>query len=150
MRNFRSSRWTFERAMRQLFHLAARPTPSGYDKPAVWHIVRADKELWTLVARSCRSGCKPESSGTRPLDALIKTTVNDPLVVLHLMPSGHAGPSRAPHGAALTQGQGRQRRQGRPQPHHPTQPPQRQRQGQGKEGRVGPHSPAVWPPRHAP
>ena len=80
-----------ERAMRQLFHLAARPTPSGYDKPTVWHIIRADKELWTLVARSCRSGCKPDSSGTRPLDDLIKTTVSDPLVVLHLMPLATRG-----------------------------------------------------------
>ena len=39
-----------ERLVRYFF-MASRPAPPGYDKPGVGAIIKADRELWTLVAR---------------------------------------------------------------------------------------------------
>ena len=68
--------------MRNYFFLASR----GYAKPGVGAIIKADKELWTLLSRECRDGCKPNAAGVAPLDALIAAKQNDTCVTFSLFP----------------------------------------------------------------
>ena len=107
-----------ERAMRQFFHLCSRPAPVGYERPQTWHIVKADKELWATVARECRTGCKPQASGTRPLDRLVQEATTSHLVTLYLMPVAVRGrpeqrapptPSPRPKGTGKARAQTRSR-----------------------------------------
>ena len=89
-----------ERLVRNLFFLASRPAPPGYDKPGVGAMIKADKEFWTLVARECRDGCKPTAAGTCPLDSLVEKHQNDSVVAFCLF----SLPSR---GREWTPGKGR-------------------------------------------
>ena len=75
-----------ERLVRNHFFLASRGAPPGYDRPGIGAIIKADRELWTLVARECRDGCKPTSAGVPPLDALVAQYQNDSVVSLCLFP----------------------------------------------------------------
>ena len=75
-----------ERLVRNYFFLASRAAPPGYVRPGVGAIIKADKELWTLLARECRDGCKPTSAGVAPLDALISAKQNDTCVTFSLFP----------------------------------------------------------------
>ena len=75
-----------ERLVRNYFFLASRGAPPGYDRPGIGAIIKADRELWTLVARECRDGCKPTSAGVPPLDALVTQYQNDSVVSFCLFP----------------------------------------------------------------
>ena len=75
-----------ERLVRNYFFMASRPAPPGYDKPGVGAMIKADRELWTLVARECRSGCKPTAGGPCPLDALVTAHQNDSCVSFCMFP----------------------------------------------------------------
>ena len=70
--------------------MCTRPTPAGYDKPTTWHIVKADREMWSIVSRECRTGCKPTAAGDRPLDALVRDAANH-LVTRYMLPVASRG-----------------------------------------------------------
>ena len=72
-----------ERLVRNYFFMASRPAPPGYDKPGVGAIIKADRELWRLVARECR---KPAAGGSCPLDALVTAHQNDSCVSFCMFP----------------------------------------------------------------
>ena len=73
-----------KRLVRNYFFLASRGAPPGYDRPGIGAIIKADRELWTLVAQECRDGCKPASAA--PLDALVTQHQNDSVVSFCLFP----------------------------------------------------------------
>ena len=75
-----------ERLVRNYFFMASRPAPPGYDKPGIGAIIKADRELWTLVARECRTGCKPTAAETYPLDSLVTMHQNDSCVSFCMFP----------------------------------------------------------------
>ena len=75
-----------ERLVRNYFFLASRGAPPGYDRPGIGAIIKADRELWTLVARECRDSCKPTSACVPPLDALVAQYQNDSVVSFCLFP----------------------------------------------------------------
>ena len=80
-----------ERVIRQFFHMCTRPTPAGYDKPTAWHIVKADREMWSIISRECRTGCKPDATGARPLDSLVRDAANNHLVTVYMLPVASRG-----------------------------------------------------------
>ena len=48
-------------------------------------LIRADCELWTLLARNHHT-VKPDAHGDKPLDAAITRMQHDPRIIVHLMP----------------------------------------------------------------
>lgn len=58
--------------------------PPGYSRVTLQQLVRADKELWTLLARDITS-VKPTNTGERPLDKAIENLCTDPRVTMHLL-----------------------------------------------------------------
>ena len=121
-----------ERLVRNYFFLASRAAPPGYAKPGVGAIIKADKELWTLLSRECRDGCKPNAAGVAPLDALIAAKQNDTCVTFSLFPlpqadgrgrewtkgrgAGKGGKGRDPKGSGRSRtpkGRGRGRGKGK-------------------------------------
>ena len=67
-----------------MFNNYATDPPSGYGRITLQQLIRADKELWTLAARQTTS-IRPDAKGDRPLDALLKTLMNDPRVTMHML-----------------------------------------------------------------
>ena len=55
-------------------------------------LIKADCELWTLLAREIQS-VRPNVHGEKPLDAAINRLQSDPRIVVHLMPLPSSRPS---------------------------------------------------------
>ena len=91
-----------ERLVRNYFFLASRAAPPGYAMPGVGAIIKADKELWTLLSRECRDGCKPNAAGVAPLDALIAAKQNDTCVTFSLFPLPQTDGRGRKEGRAVT------------------------------------------------
>ena len=67
--------------------------PPGYGKVSPAQAVRADRELWTLVARLGRQSYKVDSRGVSPLDKIVTDLMHTPKVAQCLLPlpKGMAG-----------------------------------------------------------
>lgn len=64
-----------------------RPVPPGFDGPSVSSVIRADQELWKLVADAAGSKIQADATGTKPLDALFQKMSSEATVVFHLLPT---------------------------------------------------------------
>ncbi|CAE7262817.1 unnamed protein product, partial [Symbiodinium microadriaticum] len=70
---------------RLLFALSA-PVPPGFSQVTIQQIVRADKELWTIMARECMPPFKAKPDGTKPLDVSMSKLMLDSRVQMWLLP----------------------------------------------------------------
>ena len=113
-----------------LFPLGQSAPTHGLRPPGPQAIVR---ELWTAVARDLPEGCKPQSGGTRPLDASVRTAMQDYMVTMCLLPIP----------AAQSRGRPEARAPGTPVRNPPSRPgprsrtPARPAKGAGKSGATG-------------
>lgn len=67
-----------------MYNTYATDPPPGYGKVTLQQLIRADKELWTLIARSVTS-VKPDGIGNRPIDQVMKRLMTDPRVTMHML-----------------------------------------------------------------
>lgn len=81
-----SQRW-----LATLFQAYSTEPPPGYGKVTLQQLVRADKEMWTLLGRDI-SSVKPDAAGIRPLDKAVKNLMTDARITMHLL----ALPYRSP------------------------------------------------------
>ena len=75
----------------QLFRTMSQTAPPGFHQVKVEQLIRADRELWTLLAQEVKGSLKPAADGTIPLDALVKKLSHDPRITMFLLPSTAAG-----------------------------------------------------------
>ena len=69
-----------------LFDRRMREAVPGFGVVSLEQLRSADKYFFEKLGRATRSGCVPNSSGVRPLDALIKQFLESSEVLMHLMP----------------------------------------------------------------
>ena len=50
-------------------------------------LIRADRELWTMLAQECKGTLKPNAAGVIPLDALVTRFSQDPRITMFLLPT---------------------------------------------------------------
>ena len=88
---------------RLLFAMSA-PVPPGFSQVNIQQIVRADKELWTIMARECAPPFKPKPDGTKPLDVSMSKLMLDSRVQMWLLPvvASQASKIQAPPSVDLT------------------------------------------------
>ena len=79
-----------------LSHLS-RAAPPGFARPTVHSLVRADQELWKLVADEAGSKIHKDATGGKPLDAMFKRLATEPAVLFHLLPTPAAVPEPKPN-----------------------------------------------------
>lgn len=77
-----------------MFSCYSSEAPSGFGKVSLQQLIRADKEMWTIMAREV-SSLKPNAQGQKPLDVRVAQLQHDPRVTMHML----ALPLRAAHPA---------------------------------------------------
>ena len=83
-----------ERWVDTLFRAYSMESASSTRPVTLSQLIKADCELWTLLAREFQS-VRPNAHGEKPLDAAINRLQSDPRIVVHLMqlPSSRPSPS---------------------------------------------------------
>ena len=75
-----------EKWLQNLLTQLTRESPSGYAKVNMEQLLRADKELFTLMAQEHTGPFTLGPKGELPLDLLMMRLMHDPRVSLHLLP----------------------------------------------------------------
>lgn len=64
----------------------ARDAPPGYGKVSMEQVIRADKQMFTLIAQELTGSLKPDGAGALPMDAKMQALACDPRVNMFLLP----------------------------------------------------------------
>ena len=78
-----------------------REPPAGFTSPSLDQLMRADKEMFKIVAADCRAGLRPDLRGELPFDKALMSALFNPTVSFMLLPlpgatkrhTDNAGPS---------------------------------------------------------
>ena len=71
--------------VQQLLGQITREAPTGFSKVSASQIIRADRELFTIMAQEVQS-VQVDAAGEFPMEQSLKTLRNDPRVTMHLLP----------------------------------------------------------------
>ena len=71
----------------QLFRTMSQQPPPGFQQVKVDQLIRADRELWTLLAQDVKGSLKPDAAGAIPLDSAFPRLCQDPRITMFLLPS---------------------------------------------------------------
>ncbi|CAL1144384.1 unnamed protein product [Cladocopium goreaui] len=85
---------THEAWVQQLFRTLSQQAPPNFHPVRMDQLVRADRELWTLLAQEHKGTLKVNAAGEIPLEGLFKRFCQDPRITMFLLP--------APAGAKTT------------------------------------------------
>lgn len=77
---------THERWLQHLLQHLTRDVPVGFAKVGIEQLLRADKEIFTLMAQEIVGSLKPQAGGVLPMDDKLKTLMFDPRITQHLLP----------------------------------------------------------------
>ena len=79
--------WAVREAwVQQLFQTMSQQPPPGFQHVSMQQLIRADRELWTLLAQENQGSLKPRANGDIPLDTMIKNLCRDPRITMFLLP----------------------------------------------------------------
>ena len=68
--------WAVHEAwVQQLFQTMSQPPPPGFQHVSMQQLIRADRELWTLLAQENQGSLKPRANGDIPLDNMLKKSL---------------------------------------------------------------------------
>ena len=71
----------------QLFKTMSQQPPPGFQHVKVEQLIRADRELWTLLAQEYKGSLKPDAAGAVPLDKEFPKLRQDPRITMFLLPT---------------------------------------------------------------
>ena len=71
----------------QLFRTMSQQPPPGFQHVKVEQLIRADRELWTLLAQDYKGSLKPDAAGLIPLDTEFPKLRHDPRITMFLLPT---------------------------------------------------------------
>ena len=72
--------------MQQLLGQLTREAPVGFSKVTSSQVVRADRELFTLMAQEIQGPLQPDMRGEMPMDKKMAELRTDPRVTMFLLP----------------------------------------------------------------
>ena len=72
--------------VQQLLGQLTREAPAGFSKISPGQIIRADRELFTIMAQEVQGSLQPDAAGDYPTEKKLKELRNDPRVTMHLLP----------------------------------------------------------------
>ena len=78
---------THEAWVQQLFRTLSQQAPPNFQPVKMDQLVRADRELWTLLAQEHKGTLKVSAAGEVPLDGLFKRFCQDPRITMFLLPA---------------------------------------------------------------
>ena len=88
--------------VQQLLSQLTREPPPGFAKISINQAIRADRELFTIMAQEVQDSVQPDSRGVFPMEAKLKELRTDPRVTMFLlpMPRGSAKEPEKPSASA--------------------------------------------------
>ena len=94
----------------QLFKTMSQTPPPGFQHVKVEQLIRADREMWTLIAQEFKGSLKPDAAGAIPLDDVMKRFAQDPRITMFLLPMANSQkivdkevPTKKPSAASTVQ-----------------------------------------------
>ena len=84
---------THQTWMQQLLTTLSKDPPQGYGRVKIEQVVKADRELLTIMGHEIKGSLRPSPLGTLPMDEAMKQLRVDPRVTMHLLPLPKARPS---------------------------------------------------------
>ena len=72
--------------VQQLLGHLTREAPTGFARVTVSQVIRADREMFTLMAQEIQSTLQPDARGVMPMEAKLKELRTDPRVTMFLLP----------------------------------------------------------------
>ena len=64
----------------------SRETPQGYGSIRTEQLIRADRELFTILSQEQVGSLKPDAAGVSPLDDRVRALITDPRVTMFMLP----------------------------------------------------------------
>ena len=94
--------------VQQLLSQLTRDPPAGFSRVTTSQLIRADRELFTIMAQEIQGTLQPDASGEFPMEKKLKELRTDPRVTMHLLPLPKGAPKEAekPAAAAPSKPQG--------------------------------------------
>jgi len=78
--------WDSEQWVQQIMSQLTKDAPFGYNKISTSQVIRADKELFTLMAQEIQTSVQPLPDGTFPMETKLNELRTDPRVTMHMLP----------------------------------------------------------------
>ena len=72
--------------MQQLLGQISREPPAGFAKVSTQQVLRADRELFTVMAQELQSSLQPNEKGEFPMELKLKKLRTDPRITMYLLP----------------------------------------------------------------
>ena len=72
--------------LQQLLTTLAKDPPEGYSKVRIEQVIKADRELFTIMSNEIKGSLRPTPAWTMPMDEALKLLRVDPRVTMHLLP----------------------------------------------------------------
>ena len=72
--------------LQQLLSLLSKDAPEGYSRVRLDQLVKADKELFTVMAQELQFGNKKLTSSPSPMNRAMLSLSTDPRITMHLLP----------------------------------------------------------------
>ena len=72
--------------VQQLLGHLTRDAPAGFARVSTSQIIRADREMFTLMAQELHGGLQPDARGNMPMETKLKELRTDPRVTMFLLP----------------------------------------------------------------
>ena len=72
--------------VQQLLGQMTRDAPTGFSKVTAGQVIRADRELFTLMAQELQGPLQPDARGELPMDKKLRELRTDPRVTMFLLP----------------------------------------------------------------
>ena len=89
-----------EEYIHRLLNFLTAPVPAGWNQVQAEQLIRADKELWTILAREVPPPFKTLADGAKPLDAPFRRMIFDQRIQVWLSPVMSARGSASGSGSA--------------------------------------------------
>ena len=80
--------------VQQLLGQLTREAPAGFAKVTTSQVIRADRELFTLMAQETQGTLQPDPKGDFPLDKKMRELRTDPRITMFLLPLPRAAAAR--------------------------------------------------------
>ena len=82
--------------VQQLLSQLTKDPPAGHARVSTGQIIRADREMFTLIAQEIEGSLQPDAAGRFPMEKEMKELRTDPRVTMDMLPL----PKRPPKGVA--------------------------------------------------
>ena len=74
--------------------------PAGYAKVSTGQIIRADREMFTLMAQEMEGSLQPDAAGVFPMEKKMRELRTDPRVTMYMLPLPKGAPRESEKAAA--------------------------------------------------